>query len=107
MLWFPEGQVWPGRRSAWLGLLNPTGFDQRVLVTLMTDGPAERRTVTVRPQRRAVVELGALFGLTQHDQPFGLEVLCGDQCAASLVMWDAEFRYPNPAVPIVGCRDLP
>lgn len=103
MIVFPEGYVWPGRRVAWLALVNPRREAQTVTVTLLQEsGELGTRTTTVGPRGRVGLEVGAWFGLTR-DTAFGLEVGCAG-CAASLVMWDAAYTWPAASVPVEGCR---
>lgn len=94
--------MWPGRRSAWAGLLNLDTSVQTVTLTLLTEGPPQVRTVLVGPRNRIGVELGGLFGLVS-DTAFGLEVRC-TRCAVSLVMWDASFTSPAVSAPLLGCQ---
>ena len=105
MIWFPEGYVWPRKRSAWVALLNPLPAPQDVTVTLMADGEAARtRSLTLAARSRTSQDVGAWFALPgTGDRAFGLEVDCL-RCAASLVMWDARFELPAVSAPIVGCR---
>jgi len=80
-------------------VLNPLRTAQDVTVSLL--GTDIVRTLSVPPRARVAQELGA-WGARGN---FGVEVRCGSICAASLVMWDADMRTPNPSVPTLGCEE--
>ena len=100
MLWFAESYRWESG-TTWLGLLNPLRTAQDVRVSVL--GRDIARTVSVPPRGRVSVELGT-WGLRGD---FGVEVVCGSVCAASLVMWDGAFKVAHESLPVVGCEVTP
>lgn len=72
------------------------------MVTIFVPAGAKTHEVVLAPRSRMSFNVGDVFGLS-GDQSFGLEVLCA-VCAASLVMWDAEYTTPAVSAPVIGCR---
>ena len=81
--------------------MNPGTTVQNVTVTLLREAPRPEIThkALLGPRRRAVVGLHALV----EDEAFGVEVRCDGVCAASLVMWDAEFRIAHESIAVQPC----
>jgi hypothetical protein len=86
--------------TAWLGLVNPAAGPVTLTVRVLREGgrPAIVRAVPVGAAARAVVGLHTWVS----DEAFGVEVVCPPgPCVASLVMWDREWRWAHPSIPIV------
>lgn len=105
MIWFPEGYWWPRRRIPWVAVINPLSSTQTVTVALMRESaPSVVQSFTVAARSRVSREVSELFSSLRPEEAFGLEVECAGACAASLVMWDAQYSTPAVSAPIVGCR---